>query len=230
MYQVYISLICDGCITPGLCPCLHPCASGSALAPLPRAPGPRGLRRRQPPSCRLAQPYDAAQHTVVSRTTWGIASPVEYDVPKCGEGMAGCSRAADGSWIHTINGTFTGGGRLAAAHFHCHAPTCLSVAMYRCNMSAVSECNASTGELLCDERPVYGGTGRVDDRRFDEPGYILQPPCLWGDAKYGLQPPPDTTGYTLHSVPRPRRKRGAEGPPRGRAAQGGARAVSVPRG
>ena len=155
-----------------------------------------------------AQPYDPKVHTNVRRTTWGIASPVEYDVPKCEEGVVGCSRATkasggDGSgrgWVHTINGTFSGGGKLAAAHFHCHAPTCLSVAMYRCNMSEVDVCNATTGELLCEERPIYGGTGRIDDRRFDEPGYILQPPCIWGDAAYGLQPPPETSGYTLHSV------------------------------
>ena len=29
--------------------------------------------------------------------------------------------------------------------------------------------------------------GRVDLPKFDEPGYILQPPCLWGDAP-GLAP------------------------------------------
>lgn len=28
------------------------------------------------------QPYNASYHQTVSRTTWGIASPVEYDVPK----------------------------------------------------------------------------------------------------------------------------------------------------
>ena len=71
-----------------------------------------------------------------------------------------------------------------------HAPTCLSVAMYR----------NDTGELLCVERPVYGGTGQVDEKRFDEPGYILQPPCLWGDEKYGLVMPPDVDGQYLHSV------------------------------
>lgn len=76
---------------------------------------------------------------------WGIASPVEYDVPKCGEGIMGCS-LVNGTWllvqsdrsvemlprIHTIHGTFTGQGRIAAAHFHCHAPTCLSMRLYRC--------------------------------------------------------------------------------------------------
>ena len=30
------------------------------------------------------QPYNASYHTNVQRTqTWGIGSPVEYDVPRC---------------------------------------------------------------------------------------------------------------------------------------------------
>merc|ERR1711934_781846 len=105
----------------------------------------------------------------LKRTTWGIASPVEYDVPKCEEGMDGCTKAEYG-WIHTIRGTYGGGGHLVAAHFHCHAD------------------------------PVYGGTGKIDNVTFDEPGYILQPPCLWGSAEFGLEPPIDTSGYTLHTV------------------------------
>mmetsp|Transcript_2949 Transcript_2949/g.6209 ORF Transcript_2949/g.6209 Transcript_2949/m.6209 type:complete len:755 (+) Transcript_2949:19-2283(+) len=145
------------------------------------------------------QPYNASYHTDVKRTTWGIASPVEYDVPKCAEGIEGCARAADGSWVHTIRGTYSGGGKLVAAHFHCHAPTCLSMAMYKCAKD-VAVCNATTGELLCEEKPIYGGSGKVDLPRFDEPGFILQPPCLWGDEAFGLEPPPDVTGLTLHSV------------------------------
>ena len=89
--------------------------------------------------------------TQVLRDTWGIASPVEYDVPKCGEGVAGCSRAPDGSWIHTIAGTYSGHSKLVAAHFHCHAPMCLAIAMYRCP-AGTKVCNATTGELLCEER------------------------------------------------------------------------------
>merc|ERR1711920_1214401 len=67
------------------------------------------------------QDYNESLHTDVKRTTWGIASPVEYDVPKCAPGVAGCSRGTGGSWVHTIRGTFKGGsGKLVAAHFHCH--------------------------------------------------------------------------------------------------------------
>ena len=148
------------------------------------------------------QEYNASYHQILSRKTWGIASPVEYDVPKCEKGMIGCSRnPIDNSWMHTITGTYFGSGKLAAAHFHCHAPTCLSIAMYRCDQN-VKMCNATNGELLCEERPIYGGTGKVPTKKFDEPGYILQPPCLWGDSKFGLEEPVDVdpTKYVLGSV------------------------------
>ena len=148
------------------------------------------------------QEYNASYHQILQRSTWGIASPVEYDVPKCTEGMKGCSKSSvDGTWIHTITGTYQGSGQLAAAHFHCHAPTCLSIAMYRCDKN-VTVCNATNGELLCEERPIYGGTNKVPNKKFDEPGYILQPPCLWGDSRYGLEAPVDVdpNKYILGSV------------------------------
>jgi hypothetical protein len=68
---------------------------------------------------------------------------------------------------------------MVRAHFHCHAPTCLRIEMR----------NNATGELICAQSPIYGGTGEIDDPRFDEPGYIATPPCLWGNPKYGLQEP-----------------------------------------
>jgi len=145
------------------------------------------------------QEYNASYHTNLARTTWGIASPVEYDIPKCEAGMMGCSLQPDGSWIHTITGTFTGKGKLAVAHFHCHAPACLSIAMYKCPKDT-KICNATNGELLCREEPVYGGTGKIDDPKFDEPGYILQPPCMWGSPEFGLEEPPEVTGFVLGSV------------------------------
>ena len=37
-----------------------------------------------------------------------------------------------------------------------------------------------------ERRTVSGGTGAVDEGRFDEPGYILQPPCLWGSPDFGF--------------------------------------------
>jgi hypothetical protein len=139
------------------------------------------------------QDYDESHHTNVKRTTWGIASPVEYDVPKCADDVKGCSKDEKGNWVHTIRGTFKGNGYLVAAHFHCHAPTCASIKMYK-------DWNGTHGELICEERPVYGGTGKIDLPAYDEPGFILQPPCLWGSKEFGLEPPPYAGGTTLHSV------------------------------
>ena len=62
--------------------------------------------------------------------------------------------------------------------------------------------NNVTGELVCSEKPIYGGTGagNATGAHFDEAGYILQPPCLWGSAEYGLEEPVDTSLYTLGTV------------------------------
>jgi len=78
------------------------------------------------------QPYKPGYHTPVSHhATWGIASPVEYDVPKCDSKTPGCTavpgssnpNGAEGKeWVHQIEGVYPGSGQLSAAHFHCHAP------------------------------------------------------------------------------------------------------------
>ena len=122
------------------------------------------------------QPYNASYHQEVKHQTWGIASPVEYDVPKCGHNVSDCEQTDDGNWVHTIRGTYSGKGKLVAAHFHCHAPTCLSVQMYRCpkNVTA-ADCNETTGDLICREDPVYGGKHTIDGAGFDEPGYGVPP-------------------------------------------------------
>ena len=54
------------------------------------------------------QPYNASYHTQVTEpTAIGIASPVEFDIPKCDEGVMGCSRnPVDNSWLHTITGPY----------------------------------------------------------------------------------------------------------------------------
>ena len=43
-------------------------------------------------------------------------------------------------------------------------------------------------ELLCNQTSRYG-QGNVKADKFDEAGYIVLPPCLWGNASQGLQPP-----------------------------------------
>jgi len=150
------------------------------------------------------QDYDPARHTTVryshlgKGTDWSIgAGPMapgygaEYDVPKCSEGMPGCT-FEDGTWVHTITGNFVvnGGGKPVVAHLHCHAPTCLSMAVY----------NNLTGRLICEEKAMFGQDTKGD--KFGEPGFIVMPPCVWGSAEDGLEPPPDLTGVPLHVVKR----------------------------
>ena len=150
------------------------------------------------------QEFDPTVHTLIQRTTWGIASPVEYDVPQCAPGTP------TSKCVHTITGLGTFAGprvsgtkdkKLVAAHFHCHAPTCLSIALYQCDPSVHTRCANKT--LICEEKPIYGGSGAGGiEPRFDEPGYIAQPPCLWGAAEYGLAPPPVVTGANLYAEAR----------------------------
>lgn len=80
---------------------------------------------------------------------------------------------------------------LAAMHGHCHAPTCLRLDIF----------NNDTNEIICSVVPVYGGTnGYVADKgqRFDEPGYIANPPCMFEvNSTHGLPPPLLMNGRTI---------------------------------
>ena len=60
----------------------------------------------------------------------------------------------------------------------------------------------ATGEVICEEKPIYGGTTHPGlEKAYDEPGFILQPPCIWGDnPELGLQAPPDVAGKILKTV------------------------------
>ena len=90
-----------------------------------------------------------------------------------------------------------------ALNFHCHAPACLSMAVYTCaNGTALEDCNADVGELVCLQRPVLGRSGdpALNGTRFDEAGYIAIPDCFWGDAEYGLERPVDVDGVPIHIV------------------------------
>lgn len=131
-----------------------------------------------------------------------VGSPWEYDVPKCAPGVPGC-KMVNGTWIHTINGSMMGRDTFVVLNNHCHAPTCLSTAVYACPKgTALADCNTTTGKLVCETRPIYGGTGHpgISGTRFDEPGYIAVPDCMWGSAEYGLEAPVDLDGVPLHVV------------------------------
>ena len=69
-------------------------------------------------------------------------------------------------------------------------------ALYPSHPRAQAVYNNATGELVCAEKPVYGGTGQIDLPKFDEPGYIAIPPCLWGDHP-ALEPMPRASGVTF---------------------------------
>lgn len=86
---------------------------------------------------------------------------------------------------------------------HFHAPTCLSTKVYACEKGTpLADCNENVGKLICETNPVYGGTGHPDiaGTRFDEPGYIAIPICLWGHSEHGLEAPIDLEGVPLHVV------------------------------
>ena len=114
-----------------------------------------------------------ASHVQAFDITWSIAGATgEYDVPRCPAGTP------TEQCTHEISGTIVPPGtdyHFVAAHYHCHAPTCLSLEIW----------NNRTGELLCKEVPYHGATSAATQAdRFDEPGYIAQRVCLWG-----LHPP-----------------------------------------
>jgi len=121
----------------------------------------------------------------------------EFDVPKCDVGVPGCSKGPDGTWVHTVVGiqTPSTSGDLVAVHFHCHAPTCLSMSIAR----------NDTGEMICESLPTYGGDNAAQHHskysdKFQESGFIAVPPCLFGSPEHGLDPPPKLNGVTLRIV------------------------------
>ena len=71
----------------------------------------------------------------------------------------------------------------------------------------MSIANNATGEIICESFPTYGGNNAADQhskvpdsRRFQEYGFIAVPPCLFGSAEHGLDPPPKLEGLTLRIV------------------------------
>jgi hypothetical protein len=141
----------------------------------------------------------------------------EYDVPQCSAGtphsecvytttstfpvrksMRQCSSMSD-PWC-APNWNESAEVLLLRAGTHCHAPACIGTELYICP-DDVQECSAANSKLLCANTPVYGAGA---DARFDEPGYLAVPPCLWGSESEGLLPPPrltlDTKLYMVKKV------------------------------
>jgi len=139
------------------------------------------------------QEYDAKKHINLQRHDWGIGGDgdhSEYDVIQCPKGTPAhkCTQTITGTW-KPLPGD--GNMHMVKAHFHCHAPTCIKVEMW----------NNDTGKLLCRETTLVGGKGTLPGpKKFDEEGYIAVPPCLWGSAKDGLEPPPLMSNMTIKVI------------------------------
>ena len=149
----------------------------------------------------------------------------EYDVPQCNStSQPGCRYedfmgkslpvgSPGGVWVHYVTGHFyigesptSGPWKPIVAHMHCHAPTCLSMAIY----------DNRTGAPICVERATYGGVNRsaaqerdnaaaFDRPTMNEPGFVAVPPCVWGDASAyngDLEPAPSLGGVPLRIVKR----------------------------
>jgi len=147
-----------------------------------------------PKESRPSQGPEAPSHLNLHRfyfTTEAFAG--EYDVTACPPSTppSQCVQEITARWKvkdmldcdpvkDPVNCTIGKNGvQLIYAGGHCHAPSCLSLELY----------NADTGQLICSQIPVFG---QGVESRFDEPGYISIPPCLWGYDQ-GLVPP--TTIY-----------------------------------
>eukprot|EP01063_Lacrimia_lanifica_P024022 TRINITY_DN31_c0_g1_i1.p2 TRINITY_DN31_c0_g1~~TRINITY_DN31_c0_g1_i1.p2 ORF type:complete len:710 (+),score=265.41 TRINITY_DN31_c0_g1_i1:61-2190(+) len=130
------------------------------------------------------QPYDPAYHHDLPRWYWQTENNHgEYDVTACTVEPCVHTITSHGTAGDQMWGGFpqelkqtTKGFQFVYCGGHCHAPSCLSMELY----------NAETGDLICRQEPVIGqGTGG----KYDEPGYIALPPCVWGNEP-GVNPPP----------------------------------------
>lgn len=152
--------------------------------------------------------YDPAIHRPVVHLEWSVngcdsggpqgnpmgCGHIEYDVPRAPSSVAPeyAVHEITSTWpvrhmLHPcdpLTDSYCADPRLAGkdglllimAGGHCHAPACISLELS----------NADTGELLCSIRPRFGAAHGA----MDEEGYLWLPPCQWGAAEEGLQPPP----------------------------------------
>eukprot|EP00322_Chrysochromulina_rotalis_P000677 CAMPEP_0115847920 /NCGR_PEP_ID=MMETSP0287-20121206/10641_1 /TAXON_ID=412157 /ORGANISM="Chrysochromulina rotalis, Strain UIO044" /LENGTH=898 /DNA_ID=CAMNT_0003301789 /DNA_START=6 /DNA_END=2702 /DNA_ORIENTATION=+ len=109
----------------------------------------------------------------------------------------GCPDADDCECVHTITMHWLmSNARMLYAGGHCHAPSCISIELYR-NDTGVPE-------LLCRQQTRYGA-GNVTADKFDEAGYVALPPCLWGEPHESLAPPSWLPSLTpMYSIKRNR--------------------------
>jgi len=108
-------------------------------------------------------------------------SPTDLHLTPGSTCTGSCPSGPDCECVHTITYHWTmTNARMLYAGGHCHAPSCIDISLYRND--------SGTPELICRQASKYG-KGDVSHDRFDEAGYVVLPPCLWGDASEGLAPP-----------------------------------------
>lgn len=107
------------------------------------------------------------------------------DKPTPGTTCTGtCPDGPDCDCVHTLVFRWTiDNKRLIYISGHCHAPACINMTFYQ-NVSGELK-------LLCAIIPKYGN-GSFPSDKFDEEGYLLLPPCLFGefDGDQGLDAAP----------------------------------------
>uniref|UniRef100_A0A7S4F885 Uncharacterized protein n=1 Tax=Chrysotila carterae TaxID=13221 RepID=A0A7S4F885_CHRCT len=92
-----------------------------------------------------------------------------------------CPDGADCECVHTITYHWKVDSlSVIYAGGHCHAPSCVSIELWKND--------TGTPELLCLQTTKYG-KGDTHHDKFDEAGYLVLPPCLFGDEAEGLYPP-----------------------------------------
>jgi hypothetical protein len=109
--------------------------------------------------CRPGTPAERCVQTITSR--WSVKDMINpCDThPVISSGWCAGNGSADPTKVEGI--------QLIYAGPHCHAPSCVSMELYLAN----------TGELLCGMRAEYGTGG---NELYDELGYAVLPPCVWG--------------------------------------------------
>lgn len=107
-------------------------------------------------------------HQIVGYPDWPLNKPTPGTT--C---TGSCPDGPDCECTHTITYHWTVNNmRLVYAGGHCHAPSCLSIELYRND--------TGTPKLLCRQLPKYG-QGNFPADKYDEAGFLALPPCLWSD-------------------------------------------------
>ncbi|KAL1520060.1 hypothetical protein AB1Y20_023535 [Prymnesium parvum] len=127
-----------------------------------------------PPAFRRDPPIPGYPDWPASNSTALHLTPGSTCTGRCPDGDdCECIHTITYHWqISNVSMLYAGG--------HCHAPSCIGIELWK-NDTGVPQ-------LLCNQTTRYG-SGEVQKDKFDEAGYLVLPPCLWGSKRERLQPP-----------------------------------------